>query len=171
MDDIKRVFNYVTTHPIAFALVIFVVFFIGYNLFKKNQATTPPATTGTTKPTTSDTYNQTYNQYPSYTGGSPGSPGPPGPKGPPGPPGPPGPKGPPSPPPRRPPPPPKRPPEPKPKPPTARYVTVKSWPDQLSTLSGIAAYAHVSLSQVEALNPQYKSNYNLIHPGDRVRIS
>ena len=76
-----------------------------------------------------------------------------------------------------PPPPPPQPPIPTPPPtpnptpgPQPQYVTVKRWPDALSTLSGIANYAGVSLPQVESLNPQYRSNYNLIYTGQQVRV-
>lgn len=63
-------------------------------------------------------------------------------------------------------------PKPAPKPASsARYITVTPWPSQNSTLSGIAKTAGKSLAQVEALNPQYKSNYNLIQAGQQVRVS
>ena len=54
--------------------------------------------------------------------------------------------------------------------PQPRYVTVKKWPDILSTLSGIAHQYGVSLQRVEQLNPGIK-NPNLIYAGQQIRIS
>jgi hypothetical protein len=55
--------------------------------------------------------------------------------------------------------------------PAQRYVTVRPWPDALGSLSGIAAAAGISLATIERLNPQYAANWNLIHPGDSVRVA
>jgi hypothetical protein len=59
----------------------------------------------------------------------------------------------------------------------AKYVTVATWPGASTgglaqwntTLWGIARHYHLSLAQLEKLNPQIK-NPNLIHPGQRVRV-
>ncbi len=53
---------------------------------------------------------------------------------------------------------------------SARYVTVTPWPSQDSTLWGIAQANGMSLTTVEALNPQIR-DYNLIYPGQQIRIS
>lgn len=47
-----------------------------------------------------------------------------------------------------------------------RYYSVRPG----DTLSRIAAAHRISLARIEALNPQIR-NVNLIHPGDRVRVS
>lgn len=53
---------------------------------------------------------------------------------------------------------------------SAKYVTVKAWPDALSTLSGIASANGKSLSAIELLNPQI-SNPNSIYAGQQIRVS
>lgn len=60
--------------------------------------------------------------------------------------------------------------------PQPQFVTVQKWPDSMSTLSGIASQEHISLSRIESLNPNLfnqrpGSGWNLIYPGQRVRIS
>jgi len=57
---------------------------------------------------------------------------------------------------------------------TSKIVTVGTWgEDSISTttLSGIAKNAGISLNTLLNLNPQYKNNPNLIHPGDKVKVS
>jgi hypothetical protein len=56
-----------------------------------------------------------------------------------------------------------------PPPVTKKYVTVTHWPDKLSTLFGIAQANGLTLSQIEALNPQIH-NPNLIYAGQQVRV-
>lgn len=54
------------------------------------------------------------------------------------------------------------------------YVTVGTWgkdPTSKTTLYGIAENAGLSLKQILNLNPKYKSNPNLIYPGDKVRVA
>jgi hypothetical protein len=165
MDGLKKIIAYFETHPLVLALTLVAGFFV-YFRFIKQPATTSTATTPTTAtPTTAETYNQQYNSYPSggtvttpvtttttpvttpKTGAGGGTSKTP---------------------------PPKVLPKPAPTPvvkSVAKYITVKQWPDQLSTLSGIASYARVSLSTVENLNPQYKGNYNLIYAGQQVRVA
>ena len=56
----------------------------------------------------------------------------------------------------------------------SKTVTVGTWgkdPISKTTLSGIAKDAGISLTTLLNLNPQYKSNPNLIHPGDKVKVS
>jgi hypothetical protein len=177
--DIKKGLTYLQEHPMVLALLIFVGLFLYFQVIKKSSTSTATSTTlapgeyidpvtgaVTRTPTSSEQYIQQYNSYP--TGGTviqqSGTPGTVGPKGPPGPTGPPGPKGPPAPKPK---------PTPAPKPPVkvAHYITVTRWPSQNGTLTGIAQSGGISLAQVEAMNPQYKSNWNLIQPGQQVRIS
>jgi hypothetical protein len=66
-------------------------------------------------------------------------------------------------------------PTPKPKPATKKYVTVVKWKSSNtpwnSTLWGIANHYGISLSKLLSFpeNKKYRSNPNLIHPGDKVR--
>lgn len=56
----------------------------------------------------------------------------------------------------------------------SKTVTVGTWgkdPISRTTLSGIAKNAGISLNKLLSLNPQYKSNPDLIHPGDKVKVS
>lgn len=55
--------------------------------------------------------------------------------------------------------------------PLAEYVTVTTWPHPGSSLWSIALEHGISLNKIEQLNPQYSGNWNLIHPGDRVRVA
>lgn len=57
-----------------------------------------------------------------------------------------------------------------PSPPQPRFVVVQPWPQQNSTLSGIAKSVGQSLARIESLNPQI-SNPNLIYPGQNVRVA
>jgi LysM repeat protein len=52
----------------------------------------------------------------------------------------------------------------------AKYMVVEPWPSPNSTLSGIASASGVSVSRLEALNPQIH-NPNLIYPGMHVRVA
>ena len=151
-------------HPLMVAIGIFAIFFVFYQYIRRKSS---PTALGSAVPVT----NPTYYDYSTatYTTTNPGPVGPPGPIGKPGPVGPPGPA---PVPPRQPPQPSPAPvPSPAPKPTTAQYVTVQPWPAQLSTLWGISQYVHKSLPQIEALNPQYSSNWNLIYAGQKVRVS
>jgi hypothetical protein len=153
------------SHPFLMAIMIFLVFFVGYQFLKNKGGSTALPSTATPATTYYD-YSQstTTVQSPGATGPK-GSPGPPGPVGSPGPVGIP------------------LPPQPAPKPvpvpspvpvpprPTATYVTVQPWPNPLSTLWGIAQSVGKSLGQIESLNPQYSSNWNLIYAGQKVRTS
>lgn len=79
------------------------------------------------------------------------------------------------------PPPPNPPPPPKPAPggnptgpPRIRLFTVQKWPNQGSTLSGIAQLSGISLQRIEQLNPVSSlpsHNFNLIYPGEQIRIA
>lgn len=60
--------------------------------------------------------------------------------------------------------------KPKPLPQPQQFITVKPWPDKLSTLWGISQHVGKSLATVEALNPGIK-NPNLIYAGQQVRIA
>lgn len=66
-------------------------------------------------------------------------------------------------------------PQPAPAPTPAHYVTVQAWPAPYGSLSGIAAANGLSLAAIEGLNPQFGPsggrNYDLIYPGEQVRIS
>lgn len=58
----------------------------------------------------------------------------------------------------------------------SQYVTVTQWPSAFGSLSGIAQAEGISLSRIESLNPQLYnqqpgSGFNLIYPGQRVRIA
>ncbi len=52
-----------------------------------------------------------------------------------------------------------------------RYVLVTKFPSAGSTLWSIAQQHHMSLQQLEALNPQFAPNYNLLHVGDKVYLN
>ena len=39
------------------------------------------------------------------------------------------------------------------------------------SLSRIAMKNHLSLAQIEAMNPQYRANFNLIQPGQKVKLA
>lgn len=52
--------------------------------------------------------------------------------------------------------------------------TVQRWPNKGSTLSGIAQLSGISLQRIEQLNPVSSlpsHNYNLIYPGEQIRIA
>ena len=159
--------EWVEDHPFMMALLIFLVFFVGYQFWKRNSgSSTLPNAAAQPQPVYYDYSTATYNTTsPGPTGptGPTGPAGPTGPTGPAGPTGPTGPAGPTG---------PTATPTPKPAPaPSATYVTVQPWPAQLSTLWGITQYSGKSLGQIEALNPQYASNWNLIYAGQKVRTS
>lgn len=145
----------IETHPLVTAIAVFGVLFLGYNVIKGKGATVAtPSVASSDATKTQEVYNQTYNSYPTVQPPTV------------------------TPPTTTPPPPPVvlPPPVPKPKPvsnPTTshKYVTVQAWPAQKSTLWGIAVSSGVSLSKLKSLNPHYSSNWNLIHPGDQVRIA
>lgn len=160
--------GWVEDHPFIVAIGIFLGFFVFYQYIKSRQssANALPGATPT---------SNIYYDYSTSTMTTPGPAGAAGPIGAPGPTGPAGPAGPPAP--RPTPAPIPRPtpvPTPKPVPApasTAKYVTVQPWPAQLSTLWGIANYANSTLANIERLNPQYSSNWNLIYAGQKVRVS
>lgn len=60
--------------------------------------------------------------------------------------------------------------------PQPQYVTVTPWPSTFGSLWGIANFEGISLARIEQLNPQLYnqrpgSGWNLIYPGQQVRIS
>lgn len=163
MDElINTAIGKIKMHPWVTLIMLVVVGYILYTLANRKNATpssTPLATTGGAPPAPGEVINQTFNSYPitgqtsptpspvatvpttTPTGG--GSSG--------------GTKPTPT-------------PVKNPTTTTAQYVTVEPWPAQLSTLWGIAQHVGKSLATIEALNPQIK-NYNLIYPGQQVRVA
>src|SRR5438128_34562 len=55
----------IESHPLVTALGVFVVAFVGFQIFHKN--TTVSTSSIVPSPPTQETYNQTFNQYPSGT--------------------------------------------------------------------------------------------------------
>lgn len=56
----------IESHPVVTAIAAFLIFFAGYNIFKKpsSSAAQPGTATGPPLPTVYETYNQAYNSYP-----------------------------------------------------------------------------------------------------------
>lgn len=144
--DINKIIYDIETHPFVVAIVLFVVVFLGFNMFRKNNSLPVSSDTSTT-PKTTETYYQQFNSFPIAT-------------------------------------PTPVPPE-KPKPvvlppvsnkppippkPSAIYVTVTKWPNPGSSLWSIAQLHGISLDKIKQLNPQYSKNWDLIYPGNQVRV-
>ncbi len=91
--DLRKFFDDIQNHPLVVAIIIFILLFLVYNVFKKGQSGQPVPATGqpVTPPATS--YNVSGITFPSSPPGPAGPVGPVGPGGMPGPQGRPGPQG------------------------------------------------------------------------------
>lgn len=145
--NFEKIVYDIESHPVVTAIAAFLVFFVGYNIFKKPAATAAPVSTTPALPTVYETYNQSYNTYPTTPGGIPV----------------------PTPTPSKPPQPPQPVPHPQPPPQQEIWVNATKWPAMGSSLWTIAQMHGISLQQIEALNPQIP-NKDLIYPGQRIRV-